>query len=83
MAKLVKIHQNTAWDNKAKKEWENRSIDSQKVPNTFDVEFMMTNQNEALRCHIDNLVLTYGMKAVRDVLEKTSLNTVKKAKKVG
>ena len=48
---------------------------------TYNICYLMANEKEALRLQLDNLVLTYGITAVRASLKSTTINTISKTKK--
>lgn len=47
-----------------------------------DIQYLMSNVDAALRLQIDNLVLTYGIQALRKAVNDTDLKTIKQSKKV-
>lgn len=49
--------------------------------NVFDIESLMNDEKEAIRLHLDNLVLTYGFQSVKKALDSTSLNLITRSKK--
>ena len=86
MSNIIKMGHNKATKKMRQNEAFSRFDDKKIRQNEHldSIQFLQHNIEAALRLHIDNLVLTYGIKAVRESLNKTDLNNViKKSKKAG
>lgn len=75
--KITKMNQTRALENRIRNEYE-QDLDL----HAYKIDELMQNEKEALRLHLDNLVLTYGIRAVRASLKETKLSTVSKSSRM-
>ena len=80
----INIHHNKATKTIRKNETFSRFDDSKIRQNDHldQVQYLMFNEKEALRLHVDNLVLTYGLEALKSAVKDTSLDLISKASRV-
>lgn len=81
---MIKINKNKATIKIKKSNGFDRLDDSKIKKNDHldHLDHLMNNDKQALRLHVDNLVLTYGIQAVRSIINSTDLSLIKKQKKV-
>lgn len=84
MSKVVKIHDNKATNKIRTPEAFSRFDDNKirKNDHLEQVTDLMYHNEAAIRLQIDNLVLTYGIQAVRKAVKTTDLKLIQKCKKV-
>ena len=73
---MKKINETKVFENKIKKEYETGSD-----LHAYSIDYLMNDEKEAIRLHLDNLVLTYGFRSVKKALDSTSLDLITKSKK--
>ena len=73
---MKKINETKVFENKIKKEYETGAD-----LHAYSIDHLMNDEKEAIRLHLDNLVLTYGFQSVKKALDSTSLNLITKSKK--
>ena len=84
MSNIIKMHENKYVSKTDTNQPFSRFDDKRikKVDQICEIADLMRDSEQAIRLQIDNLVLTYGIQAVRKAVKTTDLKTIQKCKKV-